>query len=69
MHIAIGLEKKIILLNNIFNEHEFELYGLGKIIQPEVDCLGCYKTECSKNCMEMINPDRVIPEIGNLLPY
>lgn len=69
LHIAIGLEKRVILLNNIFYEHEFELYGLGKIIQPEVDCLGCYKSECSKKCMEIINPDRVISEIEKLLPY
>jgi heptosyltransferase-2 len=68
LHIAIGLRKKIILLNNIFNEFEFELYGLGKIIQPKLNCLGCLKSECLKNCMEMIAPGEVISEIENLLP-
>ena len=27
MHITIGLNKKIVLLNNIFNSREYELYG------------------------------------------
>ena len=26
MHIALGLGKKLVLFNNIFNPHEFELY-------------------------------------------
>lgn len=30
MHIAIGLEKKLVLFVNIFPKAEFELYGLGK---------------------------------------
>ncbi|MEZ4890529.1 MAG: hypothetical protein R2779_08245 [Crocinitomicaceae bacterium] len=29
MHITIALQKKIVLMNNIFNPHEFELYGRG----------------------------------------
>ena len=29
MHIAIALQKKIVLMNNIFNPYEFELYGRG----------------------------------------
>ncbi|MFH1008917.1 MAG: glycosyltransferase family 9 protein [Candidatus Latescibacterota bacterium] len=61
MHIAIGLEKKLILLNNIFNPHEFELYGSGEIIQPpDVDCLGCFVQECEKPCMERIQVDTVL---------
>ncbi len=38
MHITLGLEKKIVLFNNIFNKNEFELYGLGEIIEPENKC-------------------------------
>ena len=42
LHIAIALNKKLVLFNNIFNRNEFELYGLGEIIEPEVKCLGCF---------------------------
>lgn len=57
MHISIGLEKKIVLFNNIFNRNEFELYGLGTIIEPEIDCLGCFKQTCDTDCMEKISVD------------
>ncbi|MDO9576656.1 MAG: glycosyltransferase family 9 protein [Candidatus Cloacimonadales bacterium] len=68
MHIAIGFEKKIVLFNNIFNKHEFELYGLGTILEPEnKDCLGCYKNTCEIECISTIQPDRVLQEIENLL--
>jgi ADP-heptose:LPS heptosyltransferase len=68
MHIAIGLEKKIVLLNNIFNKHEFELYGLGEILEPEdKDCLGCYRNSCELDCMNTISPERVLEVIEKLL--
>ncbi|HIE26038.1 TPA: glycosyltransferase family 9 protein [Candidatus Poribacteria bacterium] len=67
LHVAIALEKKIILLNNIFNRHEFYLYGLGEIIEPPVDCLGCYKTECDKNCMETITVEEVFSKICQII--
>ncbi len=54
LHIAIGLQKKIVLMNNIFNKFEFELYGLGEIVEPSVDC-GCYYSQnCPHNSMEKI---------------
>lgn len=68
LHIAIGFGKKIVLLNNIFNKFEFELYGLGTILEPENnDCLGCYKNSCEIECMSTISPDLVQQEIDKLL--
>lgn len=67
MHIAIGLGKKVVILNNIFNKNEFELYGLGKIVEPEIECLGCYKSECEKNCMDEIRIESVFNTTLNLL--
>jgi heptosyltransferase-2 len=59
LHVAIGLEKKIVLFNNIFNRHEFDLYDQGVIIEPEVPCKGCYKSSyddlCPAHCMELIS--------------
>lgn len=72
LHVAIGLSKKIVLFNNIFNRNEFELYGLGKIIEPNVTCKGCFKfqfdSECEvPNCMEMITPQQVFTAIKEVL--
>jgi len=67
LHLAIGLGKKIVLLNNTFNRWEFELYNLGEIIEPDVPCLGCYKSVCNKSCMEKIEPKRVFLSCVKLL--
>jgi heptosyltransferase-2 len=71
LHIAIGLGKKIILLNNIFNKYEFYLYSLGFIIEPDVPCKACYKKAfdplCAvPNCMELISVDSVFNKIEYL---
>ncbi len=53
MHIAIGLGKELVLLNNIFNPHEFELYGRGEVVSPPSGCDCFYAAECrrSRHCM------------------
>ncbi len=67
LHIAIGLGKKLILFNNIFNRNEFELYGLGEILEPPVDCKGCFKSACEQNCMSLIEPAEVCSAIQRLV--
>jgi heptosyltransferase-2 len=47
-HVAVGYRKKTVVLNNCFNKNEFELYGRGEIIEPEVDCLACFRGICDK---------------------
>lgn len=59
MHITIGLGKKIVLFNNIFNRHEFELYGLGTILEPDPPCTCFYAPVCPQECMRRITADRV----------
>lgn len=50
-HIAMALEKKIVLINNIFNKYEFgDLYGLGTIIEPDKPCQCYFRGTC-------INPE------------
>jgi ADP-heptose:LPS heptosyltransferase len=69
MHITLGLGKKIVLFNNIFNPHEFELYGLGEIVQPSKECKCFYKPVCVNDeykCMEYIEVDRVVKTIDKL---
>jgi len=67
LHVAIGLGKKVVLFNNIFNRYEFELYGLGVIMEPPVDCTGCYKTQCEVNCMKLISPEEVFNTVQKML--
>jgi ADP-heptose:LPS heptosyltransferase len=69
LHAAIGLEKKIVLLNNVFNKNEFYLYGKGSILEPGLACLKCYKDEFDKkcpleNCLDLIEPKSIVQEIN-----
>ncbi|GAB6283286.1 MAG: hypothetical protein STSR0008_20460 [Ignavibacterium sp.] len=70
MHITIGLNKKIVLFNNIFNPNEFELFGLGEIIQPTKECKCFYQPVCTNpeyKCMDYISVERVVNNIKNLI--
>lgn len=70
MHITIGLGKKIVLFNNIFNRHEFELYGLGTILEPDKPCRCFYQPTCTNTeyrCMEHLPVKRVIDACEQLL--
>lgn len=67
MHITIGLRKKIVLFNNTFNPHEFELYGLGEILEPDFDCPCYYSPVCPNNCMQYLHVDSVFRTCTRLL--
>ncbi len=66
-HITIGLNKKIVLFNNIFNRHEFELYGLGEILEPDIPCSCFFAPVCPNDCMRHIGVDRVHDACRRLL--
>lgn len=62
LHIAIGLKKRVIVMNNIFNPHEFELYGRGEIVSPAVECTCYYRPVCTNSdyrCMEHLSVDTI----------
>ncbi len=70
MHITLGLGKKIVLFNNIFNKHEFELYGLGEIIEPEKKCTCFFAPKCKNpdyECMDSLSPLSVNQLVTKLL--
>jgi heptosyltransferase-2 len=67
MHLAIGFERKIVLFNNIFNKHEFELYGNGVVLEPEIACDCFYSPTCPKNCMKSLKPETVFASCKKLL--
>lgn len=60
MHIAIAAGKKLVLMNNIFNPNEFDLYGNGEIVQPQKECICYFQPKCINKeyeCMEFLEPD------------
>ena len=67
LHIAIGLGRKVVLMNNIFNPREFELYGLGEIISPGLDCEGCFKPSCATVCMDRITARQAYEAVKRLM--
>ena len=67
LHITIGLGKKIVLFNNIFNKHEFELYRQGEILEPDFECTCYYSPTCPNNCMQYLSVERVVDACKELL--
>ena len=70
MHITIGLNKKIVLLNNIFNRHEFELYGLGKIVEPDKECKCFFQPKCTHKdyfCLDHLPYEKVFASVNDVL--
>jgi len=65
MHIAIGLEKKLVLFNNIFNKNEFDLYGRGVILEPTSGCDDYYGNKCTRerHCMRDISVESVLKAV------
>ncbi len=57
MHLALGLGKRLVLINNIFNPHEFELYGRGAIVQPPQPCACFFQPRCTAPsfCLETLD--------------
>ena len=73
MHVAIALERPVVLFNNIFNRHEFHLYGRGEIVEPGLPCQGCYKPRFDAacpvdDCMKLITPENVAAAVARWLP-
>jgi heptosyltransferase-2 len=70
MHISIALRKPTILLNNIFNPHEFDLYGRGQLVQPDRQCVCFYRGTCKlgTSCMEDLPAEKVLAAVQATLP-
>lgn len=72
MHIAIGLKKRLVLMNNIFNKHEFELYDRGVLIEPDKTCTCFFQHDCtnpSYRCMDHLQPSTVLTAVEEQLAY
>lgn len=70
MHITIGLGKKIVLFNNIFNKHEFDLYQNGILLEPSKPCRCFYQASCTNKeyqCMDFLSVADVVSACRTLL--
>ncbi len=69
MHVALGLGKKLVLFNNIFNPNEFELYGRGRIVAPDQPCTCFFQPRCTSDrfCMETLRPAAALAAVHDLL--
>ncbi|WP_426060280.1 glycosyltransferase family 9 protein [Hymenobacter sp. B1770] len=65
MHISIALRKPTILMNNIFNPHEFDLYGRGQLVGPNRECVCFYRGTCQlgTSCMEDLPAEKVMQAV------
>ena len=65
MHLAIGARTPLVLLNNIFNRYEFELYGRGEIVEPGGLCDCYYSPVCrtGRKCINEIVPKMVLEAV------
>ncbi|MBL3659030.1 glycosyltransferase family 9 protein [Fulvivirga sp. 2943] len=70
MHLSLALDRKLILMNNIFNPHEFDLFDLGEIIQPDQGCDCYFGSSCihGQSCMQYIKPEEVLSAVERHLP-
>lgn len=69
LHIAIALGKKVVLMNNIFNPNEFELYGSGVIVQPGKECKCYFSPKCRNEeyqCMDHLLPASVFEAVNKM---
>lgn len=69
MHFALGMKKKVVVLNNVFNSKEFELYGRGEIVEPLQSCKCYYGKTCTNKeyrCMDSLHPTMVLNAIKRL---
>lgn len=66
MHITLALGKKIVLMNNIFNPHEFDLFGRGEIVAPDKACKCFYRGSCvdGVSCMEQLPAAKIAMAVG-----
>jgi len=70
MHIALALQKKVVVLSGPTSINEIDLFGRGAKLYAELDCMPCYKKECERSptCMDAIEVTRVREAIEQFKP-
>jgi len=67
LHIALGLNKKVVALFGPTSSNEIEMYNCGVKISSSINCCVCYKRMCDKklDCMSLITPEKVYKVVKN----
>jgi len=57
LHVALGLQRRVVALFGPTSPAEIDMYGLGTKVVPDIDCACCYNNDCSRdpNCMDLIS--------------
>lgn len=71
VHIALALQKKVMVLFGPTDPNEVYLYGNGEIINSKQECehMPCYSSECliDKTCMDSIRLEEVVEGARKIL--
>ncbi len=69
LHIALALNKNVVVLFGPTSYTEIELYNLGKKNVSPIKCVVCYNRVCNKqpDCMQLITPKQICDTILNLI--
>lgn len=71
VHIALALQKKVMVLFGPTDPNEVYLYGNGEIINSKKECehMPCYSSECliDKKCMDSISLEEIVEKARNVL--
>jgi heptosyltransferase-2 len=65
LHVATGLGKRVVAYFGPTSHREIDLYGRGSKIVAGIDCLCCYRQDCSRqpSCMDLIRPEAVFEAV------
>lgn len=69
MHLSVAMNIMTIVLVGPTSPWELDVFGNGRIIYQDMECIGCYLNMCAKDttCMGSITPELVLKEIENAL--
>jgi heptosyltransferase-2 len=69
LHVALGLNKRVVALFGPTSPWEVDIYGQGQKVVPALDCVCCYKPVCdrSPSCMDVIDARDVFRAVAEEL--
>ncbi len=69
LHFGVALKKRLVVFFGPTSAAEIELYGLGEKLQPQKDCVVCYKKSCEvkPNCMDDLSVNEVFESVKRQL--
>ncbi len=69
MHAGVALDKNVIVYTGPTSYTELDVFGKGKVIRSNMECLSCYLNHCDKeiNCMNTLSVDTMFAAITMFL--